>query len=168
MSGWAPLQHLVSLAVQRPKESGAAYVLSGALRSGRRGRTRSRATVNDQIQPVVQGTGEYLLDRPQRLGILPSYWFWGRKENYRHIRWPQAILAGVFIFIWGIIPKSLPLWLSALVPGVAIVLALGLFERYIRRRAIARRDVRGLCGSDIVENVLSETVASPPVGRRRS
>lgn len=124
-------------------------------------------TVNDELQTVDQGTSEakYLLDRPQRMGILPSYWFWNRKENYQHIRWPQAIMAGLLIFIWGIIPKELPLWLSALVPGVAIVLALGLFERYIRRRAIARRNAPSLCGSDLVDHVLSDAAASPPVGR---
>jgi hypothetical protein len=92
------------------------------------------------------------LETPQRLGILPTWGFWNRRDVWRTARWcahPVAFLAvqaGFWIPNW----LDLPLWprlLTSQAIGVGTVaLALGSLERYIRhqlttRRRIAARDL---------------------------
>jgi hypothetical protein len=39
----------------------------------------------------------YLLDHPQRLGILPTWWFWNDRKNWRLVRWPFAIAVAALV-----------------------------------------------------------------------
>ena len=88
--------------------------------------------------------GQHLETR-QRLGILPTWRFWNRRDIWRSARWyahPVAFLA-VQAGCW--IPASLDLslWprlLAAQAIGVGtLALALGALERYIRRQLSSRR-----------------------------
>jgi hypothetical protein len=81
--------------------------------------------------------GAHLLDRPQRLGVLPTWWFWRDRENARLVRWPVWVaiaaafaLALTFDLGW--------IW-AGLLPVFTITITLGLIERHIRRRAVQRR-----------------------------
>lgn len=80
----------------------------------------------------------YLLDRPQRLGILPTYRFWNDRDNWSFVQVPQAVAAAVVVLV-GVL--ALPLVLAVTVAPLSIVLGLGLFERYIRRSARKRRSL---------------------------
>lgn len=75
---------------------------------------------------------------PQRLGILPSFWFWNQKEHWRLVRWPFAGLAALLVLIVSL--THVPAVVAGVVASVSMTLALGLLERYVRARA---NDVRG-------------------------
>ena len=83
-----------------------------------------------------------LIDQPQRLGILPTWWFWREPENIKMFRVPNfLIVVGSIVGTFALIPS----WVAMFVMGsTAQVLALGLFERYVRRRALERREVNQL------------------------
>jgi len=73
-----------------------------------------------------------LVSRPQRLGVLPTWWFWRGPENWRFVRVPAAGLALTAVFavsLAGFSPVS-----AAVAALLAAVFGIGLFERYIRRR----------------------------------
>ena len=78
-----------------------------------------------------------LVDRPQRLGILPTWSVWRERANWDLVRWPCTILAAAAIALVAALGPTVVV--AALIPILAIVLPLGLFERHIRRRALARR-----------------------------
>lgn len=76
-----------------------------------------------------------LLARPQKLGFLPTLWFWNDPEN-------QRLLAPVVILVtplW-VLLNAIQMWLRldawvSIAGGLAIcVLTQGLVERYIRRQ----------------------------------
>lgn len=92
-----------------------------------------------------------LLAQPQRLGFLPTLWFWNDPEN-------QRLLAPVVILVtplW-VLLNAIQMWLRldawvSIVGGLAIcVLMQGLVERYIRKqlrlpvRSVARLPVAPL------------------------
>jgi hypothetical protein len=79
----------------------------------------------------------YLLERPQPLGILPTRWFWNDRENWRQVRWMFGLLAMGTVMLLSV--TSLPLLASVLIAPSVIILANGLLERYIRRKALERR-----------------------------
>jgi hypothetical protein len=79
-----------------------------------------------------------LLDRPQPLGILPSYWFWRDPETSRLASWLLAPLAGVTVLVLMLAWSFNPI-VGGLVGALLIVLANGLLEKYVRRQAIKRR-----------------------------
>ena len=105
---------------------------------------------------VILGADESSPPRPgrhletrQRLGIVPTWSFWNRRDVWRSARWyacPIAFL-GVQAGFWA------PVWLDlAMVPrllasqaiGVGtLVLALGALERYIRKQ-LPRRHRRNI------------------------
>jgi hypothetical protein len=80
-----------------------------------------------------------LLGRPQRLGLMPTWWFWNDKENWRFVRGPFMFLLIASTVALMMLQPALPLWAIAAIPGVVFTITLGLFERYIRRRALDRR-----------------------------
>jgi hypothetical protein len=82
-------------------------------------------------------SGRSLLDRPQRLGVMPTWWFWRDRENWRYIRWPFTIF--VVALVMGLALVGLPL--KAVLPLylAAYFLALGSVEKYIRHQALKRR-----------------------------
>jgi hypothetical protein len=83
-----------------------------------------------------------LLATPQRWGVLPTAWFWNRFSNWKHLVPLGAVatavllpLLVVFFKLTGGIHHPM-LFLFAMVAGGE--LGLGLLERYIRKRAMAR------------------------------
>ena len=89
-------------------------------------------------------SGRYLETR-QRLGILPTWSFWNRRDIWRAARWYAhplvffGVLGGFWIPTW----LDLSMWprlLAAQAIGVGtLTLALGVLERYVRGQLVARR-----------------------------
>lgn len=84
----------------------------------------------------------HLLDRPQRLGVLPTLWFWNDHERHRR-GLPIVLLltlpwTPVLFFLT--VRFNLPMSLFVVVNILAPYLAMGLIERHIRselhRRAL--------------------------------
>ena len=84
----------------------------------------------------------WLMDRPQPLGILPTYWFWRRIENYRLIRWLPVSVYAIVCTINIILPLSLGPVLAGTINGFAMILSVGVAERFIRARAKQRKFFR--------------------------
>jgi hypothetical protein len=95
-----------------------------------------------------------LLARPQRWGVLPTWWFWQEPENARLIAVPGALL--LIAATLGLILTGAPVWLVLLGSAMPYLLGLGLFERFIRRSARRRRDALAL-----VDAVETEEPAEP-------
>src|SRR5690606_659183 len=79
-----------------------------------------------------------LLDRPQPLGILPTYWFWRDPETSKLGRWLMAPLAGATVLVVVLASSFHPL-VAGLVAASVMVLATGLLEKYVRHQATKRR-----------------------------
>jgi hypothetical protein len=81
----------------------------------------------------------HLLERPQLLGILPTWWFWNDRENWRLVRWPFA----VFVFISALVLTAIALPLVAEIAIFVSVFCLGLgsLEKHVRRQALKRREL---------------------------
>ncbi|MCY1070602.1 hypothetical protein OV090_38025 [Nannocystis sp. RBIL2] len=82
-----------------------------------------------------------LLDRPQRLGLLPTIWFWNNWDSQRLLL-PFVLLFAVPAFL---VCDALRMWVG-LEPWVSIVpnlviscLTMGLVERRVRKGARLRR-----------------------------
>lgn len=91
-------------------------------------------TVTDKsLQRVAKP--KYLVDRPQRLGMMPTWWFWNDRDNWRLVRAPFAMLAAVAVVAVNLL--DLPIALAAIVASAAIFLAMGVLERFVRRKAKA-------------------------------
>lgn len=84
-----------------------------------------------------------LLDRPQRLGFLPSMWFWNDHARHRLVlpivMWLSLPLTPLIFFL--IVRFQLPIWLLPVVSGVWPFVVMGLVERHIRGEL--RRRARG-------------------------
>ena len=75
------------------------------------------------------------LDKPQRLGFLPTTAFWQRGDVWK-IAGPAA---GMFVFLWLLaldllVFESTPIWASAILAGIGPFLFIALLERYLRSR----------------------------------
>lgn len=94
--------------------------------------------MNEDLQLAKTETREvparYLLDRPQRLGIIPTWWFWQDKANWRIARVPVLLIMEAAVLAVLLAGLSLPYYVLALIPTLVLMLTLGLLERYIRRR----------------------------------
>ena len=82
------------------------------------------------------------LDRPQRLGFLPTTAFWKRRDVWR-IAGPPT---GVFVFLWLVmldlfVHGTIPMWASAIIAGIGPYLFVALLERYLRARLRQRRSL---------------------------
>lgn len=80
------------------------------------------------------------LDRPQRLGFLPTTAFWQRPDVWK-IAGPPT---GLFVFLWLMmlslfVVEWTPMWASGLIAGLGPLLFVGLLERYLRSRLQRRR-----------------------------
>ena len=78
-----------------------------------------------------------LLDHPQRFGFLPTRWFWNTHDiNWRRVGWTItfAELVAMLVF-WG---TEWGFWIALF---VVPVIAQGLFERNLRRRALAHTSI---------------------------
>jgi hypothetical protein len=85
---------------------------------------------------TTDDTPSSLLDHPQRLGILPTRWFWDQ-ENSPALRWASGLFAGLVVLVTLLLTNNI--FVAGLVPPLILLLALGLFEKYIRHQALKRR-----------------------------
>ncbi len=98
-----------------------------------------------------------LMARPQRLGVLPTWWFW---QDLRTERPLTSMLIGLAIGLLGTLAGHLLLDLLG-VPVAIIVgpfvpfLCLGIIERGLRRLVIRRRRM-------LARAIVAEVTASPP------
>ncbi|MFO7563052.1 MAG: hypothetical protein R6X02_10455 [Enhygromyxa sp.] len=87
----------------------------------------------------LQRPSKSLVDHPQRLGILPTWWFWNDRENWRHVRWFFAglvvLMSVVLVFV-----QLHPL-VAGTIAGLSMLLALGTLEKYVRRQVLERRQL---------------------------
>jgi len=80
------------------------------------------------------------LERPQRLGFLPTLAFWKRRDVWK-IAGPWT---AAFVFLWTVlldlfVRGLIPAWASPVIAGAGPVLFVGLLERYLRARLGRRR-----------------------------
>jgi len=94
--------------------------------------------MTSEIAPRTQNS---LVSRPQRLGILPTWWFWNDWERQRLLQ-PLALVTAIPlgpILMVVAIKFQLNFWLlQALLLGVYPILLMGLVERHIRRQLAVR------------------------------
>jgi hypothetical protein len=83
------------------------------------------------------------LEKPQRLGVLPTLSFWKRPDVWTRARWFVAPVMGVTVGVGVFVGSMLPV---AALPAVALGLGMlppyvvaGLLERYIRGRIRQKR-----------------------------
>lgn len=78
-----------------------------------------------------------LMDKPQPLGFLPTWWFW--RELYREQRF-RTLMALLTLPAWGLI---LVWWTyvgtSFLIPVLLLYVAEGIVEKFVRREIVRRR-----------------------------
>lgn len=79
----------------------------------------------------------HLLDRPQPLGILPTWWFWNQRENWRLVGWGFGLFAAVITITIPLL--NLHPLMAGLVAAGALMMAIGLLEKYVRHQAERRR-----------------------------
>ncbi|WP_434424328.1 hypothetical protein [Nannocystis pusilla] len=96
---------------------------------------------------LVPISTEHRLDRPQRLGFLPTLAFWRRRDVWK-IAGPWA---ATFVGLWTVLLDLfmlgfVPAWASALLAGAGPVLFVGLLERYLRAR-LERRKILAQTGT---------------------
>jgi len=82
------------------------------------------------------------LDRPQRLGFLPTTAFWKRRDVWRIAGPPTS----VFVFLWLLmldllVHGTIPMWASSIIAGIGPYLFVALLERYLRARLRRRRSL---------------------------
>jgi hypothetical protein len=92
------------------------------------------------LAPRPTETAPAYLDRPQRLGILPTTAFWRRPAVWKIAGRPT----GAFVFLWLMmlslfVVDRTPMWASGLIAGAGPYLFVGLLERYLRARLRRRR-----------------------------
>jgi hypothetical protein len=109
---------------------------------------RSKGCVTEPLHPQIAQptTPASLVDHPQRLGILPTWRFWNSPENGRLVaRWFGALGA---LLVLATIALGLHPVIGGIAAGGSWVLAVGLFEKYIRRQARRRRAMLPVDGQD--------------------
>ena len=86
-----------------------------------------------------------LLDRPQRLGFLPTFWFWNDRERQRLVTPLLVTIAfpSTALFFFLMARLELPVWLLVVFGTVWPQLVLGLVERRVRRE-LRRRALAGV------------------------
>jgi hypothetical protein len=92
------------------------------------------------LAPVPADKQLARLERPQRLGFLPTLAFWKRRDVWK-IAGPWA---AAFVLLWTVlldlfVRGLIPAWASPVIAGAGPVLFVGLLERYLRARLERRR-----------------------------
>ncbi|MCY1064780.1 hypothetical protein OV090_08405 [Nannocystis sp. RBIL2] len=116
------------------------------------------------MQPLhVPSARRHLLDRPQRLGFLPTTWFWNDAERQRlvlpivlSVTLPWMPVFFYLVMRW---PSAFALFVIA--NTLAPYLGMGLIERHIRREL--RR--RALADAEPGELPVQASPAPPPSAR---
>lgn len=86
-----------------------------------------------------------LLDQPQRLGFLPTYWFWNDRERQRlllPLMTLNALLVNPPLFLL-VVYFELPMWLLLIMITLWPQLLMGLVERRVRAE-LHRRERDGV------------------------
>ena len=78
-----------------------------------------------------------LLDLPQPLGFLPTRQFWRDMENRRLVGPAFGVVVATVMLVVNLV-FDLALWVSILATAVAMLVTLGVLERYIRHAAKRR------------------------------
>ena len=91
--------------------------------------------------PARRQEPQFLMSRPQPLGVLPTLWFWREVRTERPL---VGIATGLFMGVFALVmSQTFLVWLSLPVAFlVALFLpyfALGLVERGLRRMVLHRR-----------------------------
>lgn len=95
----------------------------------------------------LERSRRHLLDRPQRLGVLPTLWFWNDEQRHRLVLPLVLLMSLPFtpLLFYLVVRFQLSLWLLPVVTVVWPFLVMGLVERHIRRallrRALIEHDV---------------------------
>jgi hypothetical protein len=87
--------------------------------------------------------GRYL-ETPQRLGILPTWSFWNRKDVWRRARWFVAPVAGLSVMASMMLTMFAHSFALAPIAAAVPVLQMGLLERYIRSAVRRRAGQKGI------------------------
>lgn len=116
---------------------------------------RSELVRRDHVGAVARS----LMDKPQPLGFLPTWWFW--RELYREQRF-RGLMAVLTLPAWGL---TLLWWTfigsSLLAPVILVYLTEGLVEKAVRRE-ILRRRTAVLAGSGIGQGSERHLPSAPP------
>lgn len=100
-----------------------------------------KIAVMDETALVVREPG-YYLDRPQRLGIVPTMRFWNRPDVWQGARWlvlpAVAVEVAASVTVGQMVGGTLAPLAAAAWFGATLGLTLGTLERYIRRQLRAR------------------------------
>lgn len=100
-----------------------------------------------------------LMDRPQRLGLLPTWWFWNDWERQRLLLpliLVTAIPLGALLFLTAV-KLQLSVWLIEGLLMFASTLLLGLVERHVRREVAMRT------ASEVIERIDVRRDQSPAI-----
>jgi len=100
-------------------------------------------TATEREEP---GGERFLMDRPQRFGILPTRWWWRQPASRRLLVWvfPPLTLAALLLGAQlGVHPIA-----TAAILLVVLTIAEGLLEKYIRRQAMRRRALVASAATD--------------------
>jgi hypothetical protein len=92
------------------------------------------------MSALVPIPAEHPLERPQRLGFLPTLAFWRRRDVWK-IAGPWT---AAFVCLWTVlldlfVRGLVPAWTSAVIAGAGPMLFVGFLERYLRARLERRR-----------------------------
>jgi hypothetical protein len=79
----------------------------------------------------------YLMKAPQRLGFLPTRWFWTAKENRRIVGWTHALVAFATMVLADVLGVHYLIAAASLL--ITLPLGEGLLEKYVRHQVTKRR-----------------------------
>lgn len=103
------------------------------------------------MQPApILSARRHLLDRPQRLGFLPTVWFWNDPGRQRLVL-PIVLsvtLPWMPVLFYLVMRWPLPFALFVVVNTLAPYLGMGLIERHIRRE-LRRRELAAAAGGEV-------------------
>lgn len=120
------------------------------------------------MQPVhVPSSPRALLDRPQRLGLVPTWWFWNDPERYR-LALPLVLLLSLPLIpltFFLVIRFQLHFLLIAVSSTFPPYVALGLIERHIRSE-LRRRELAGAEVGEALDQASPPDLITSPSGRR--
>jgi hypothetical protein len=97
----------------------------------------SQRSVTELARTEGDTLGRWLADRPQPLGLLPTWWFWNERRNWRLIMGlviPTMLVVTAIVDLLGAGTLAL-----ALTPALVVTGMLGLIERYVRGRLVSTR-----------------------------